>query len=411
MSAPILIMDLGTATIKAIVAEPTAEGWRIIHSGERPARGIKFGVIKRVEDVAEEVDSLVAEIEGVVNKGNFREAITGINGPYLSLHYSQGMVVVARPDAEITEDDKERADEAAVALAPQDNQVLVQKIIKDYTIDQNMHVDDPVGLKGHRLQSNMILIDALSPAVRLIDRLGEITKIKFHHNFVTPLAGAETALTSRDKEEGVIALDLGAGTTSLSVFKDGQLVDFQVFRQGSSSITNDIARVLQFPIEVAEKLKIEEGTCLPLKIKKDKNITIDSYLNDDYNEDTTQEKMAVSKKKLAEIIAARQNEIFDFVVNRLKELNLFGKLPAGVVLYGGGANLKGIRTLAKSKFKLAVRIAHPQDEWYADNPDPRYIDVLGLLNAVKDEESNTTNWPVKFSGKNFLDYLKKIFSF
>ena len=412
MAAPILIIDLGTSTIKAIVAEPTAEGWRIVHSGERPARGIKRGVIKRMDDVAEEVDSLITEIEGVINKGSFKDAIVGVNGPHLSMAYSQGMVVVARPDAEITNDDKERADEAAIALAPQENQVLVQRIIKDYVIDQNIHVDDPVGLKGHRLQSNVILINALSPAIRQIDRLGDIIKIRFHHDFVLPLAGAEVALTSRDKEEGVIALDLGASTTSLSVFRDSQLVDFYVFRQGSSDITNDIARVLQLPIEVAEKLKVQEGTCLPSKIKKDKDIDLDPYLNEDYEGDGSQGKTTINRKTLAQIIEARQAETFDFVVKRLKELDLFGKLPGGVVLYGGGANLKGIKTLAKNKFKLSVRIARPKNEWYADNPNPCYVNVLGLLDLVKDEQTNNiVNWPSSLSGKNLLDYLKRIFSF
>ena len=411
MNSPVLIIDLGTFTIKAIVAEPTAEGWRIIHSGERPARGIRNGVIKRIEDVAEEIESLITEIEGVINQGDFREAITGVNGPHLSLDYSQGMVVVARPDAEITEDDKERADEAAIALAPQDNQVLVKKIIKDYTIDQNMHVDDPVGLKGHRLQSNMILIYAVSPAVRLIDRLGEMTKIKLNHDEVTPLAGAEVALTSKDKEEGVIALDLGADTTSLSIFKDGQLVDFQVFKEGSSLVTNDIAQGLQLPIEVAEKLKVSEGSCLPFRAKKDKIISLDSYLENNY-EESVQEKSTVSKKELINIIIPRQNEIFDLAIKRLKELGLFGKLPAGVVLYGGGAKLKGIKSLAKSRFKLSVRIARPRDEWYADNPDPSYIDVLGLFNSIQNKNvAGRVNWPSDFSFKKIVNYFRKTFSF
>jgi len=376
MRSHILAIDLGTSNIKALVGKEDSGNCNVVLPGHRKSRGIKKGELVNLEETAEELDNLVAEIEGMLKNINFKRSIVGIGGPNLKTCLSKGVAVVSRPDQEITEEDKERADKAAQAFALPPNRTLVQTVSRNYIVDGVAKVKDPVGMKGLKIETECLLIDAFSPNINYIDRLGEMVNLKFDPKIVLPFAGAEIALTDQDKDLGAIALDLGAGTTSACVYEDDEILDLQVFPMGGDSITNDIAVGLKTYIDIAEKIKVNEGVATKKKVGKNENIDLSVYLE----EAESSEK--ISKKFLAEIIEARLSEIFDLVADRLKEIDRFGKLPGGVVLYGGGSKMPFIAELAREKFKLPVRLANPDIEWYRENPDLSFISVLGLLNLM-----------------------------
>jgi len=250
------------------------------------------------------LDNLVAEIEGMLKNINFKKSIVGIGGPNLKTRLSKGVAVVARPDQEITEEDKERADKAAQAFALPPNRTLVQTVLRNYIVDGVAKVKDPVGMKGLKIETESLLIDAFSPNINYIDRLGEMVNLKLNPKVVLPFAGAEIALTDQDKDLGAIALDLGAGTTSACVYEDDEILDLQVFPMGGDSITNDIAVGLKTYVDIAEKIKVNEGTAFKKKIGKNENIDLNVYLED------TESSEKISKKFLSEIIEARLSEIF-----------------------------------------------------------------------------------------------------
>ena len=382
MHSHILAIDLGTSNIKALVGKEDSGNCNVVLPAHRKSRGIKKGEIVNLEETAEELDNLVAEIEGMLKNINFKRSIVGIGGPNLKTRLSKGVAVVSRPDQEITEEDKERADKAAQAFALPPNRTLVQTVSRNYIVDGVAKVKDPVGMKGLKIETESLLIDAFSPNINYIDRLGELVKLKFDPKIVLPFAGAEIALTDQDKDLGAIALDLGAGTTSACVYEDDEILDLQVFPMGGDSITNDIAVGLKTYIDIAEKIKVNEGMATKKKVGKNENIDLSVYLE----EAESIEK--ISKKFLAEIIEARLSEIFDLIADRLKEIDRFGKLPGGVVLYGGGAKMPFIAELAREKFKLPVRLANPDIEWYRENPDLSFIPVLGLLNLMSQKRND-----------------------
>ena len=398
MRSHILAIDLGTSNIKALVGKENSGNCNVILPGHRKSRGIKKGEIVNLEETAEELDNLVAEIEGMIKNINFKRSIIGIGGPNLKTCLSKGVAVVSRPDQEITEEDKERADKAAQAFALPPNRTLVQTVSRNYIVDGVAKVKDPVGMKGLKIETECLLIDAFSPNINYIDRLGEMVNLKFDPKIVLPFAGAEIALTDQDKDLGAIALDLGAGTTSACVYEDDEILDLQVFPMGGDSITNDIAVGLKTYIDIAEKIKVNEGVATKKKVGKNENIDLSVYLE----EAESSEK--ISKKFLAEIIEARLSEIFDLVADRLKEIDRFGKLPGGVVLYGGGAKMPFIAELAREKFKLPVRLANPDIEWYRENPDLSFIPVLGLLNLM----SQKRNGPIVES--RFFEKISNFFN-
>jgi len=228
MSSYILALDLGTAKIKALVAQMTGpDTWQIVFPAIRKSQGIKQGMIDNLESVVTEVDNLLTEMEGANKNFIFKQALIGINGPHLETRLSKGVSVISRPDGEITEDDKERALKAAQACVLPANRVLSQTTVRNYLIDGTTKVKDPLGMKGLRLEIECLLIDAFSPVVRNIDRLGETLGLNFS-KVILPYAGAELALTTQDKELGAAALDLGAATTGFCVYQDGELLDLKV---------------------------------------------------------------------------------------------------------------------------------------------------------------------------------------
>ena len=381
MRSHILAIDLGTFDIKALVGKEDSDNWSVVLPGHRKSRGIKKGELVNLEETAEELDNLVAEIEGMLKNIHFKNSIVGIGGPNLKTRLSKGVAVVSRPDQEITEEDKERADKAAQAFALPPNRTLVQTVSRNYIVDGVAKVKDPVGMKGLKIETECLLIDAFTPNISYIDRLGEMVNLKFNSKIVLPFAGAEIALTDQDKDLGAIALDLGAGTTSACVYEDDEILDLQVFPIGGDSITNDIAVGLKTYIDIAEKIKVNEGVATRKKVGKNENIDLSVY----FEEGESNEK--ISKKFLAEIIEARLSEIFDLVADRLKAIERFGKLPGGVILYGGGAKIPFITELAKEKFKLPVRLANPDIEWYRENPDLSFVPVLGLLNLILESKN------------------------
>lgn len=381
MRSHILAIDLGTSNTKALVGKKDSGNWSVVLPAHRKSRGIKKGEIVDIEGTVEELDNLIAEIEGMLKNVNFKESLVGIGGPNIKTRLSKGVAVVSRPDQEITEEDKERADKAAQAFALPSNRTLVQTVSRSYIVDGMAKVKDPVGMKGLKIETECLLIDAFSPNISYINRLSEIIGIRLDPKIILPFAGAEIVLTDQDKDLGAIALDLGAGTTSACVYENDEILDLQVFAMGADNITNDIAVGLKTYVDVAEKIKVNEGMAIKKKIGKNENIDLSVYL------DETESSEKISKRFLAEIIEARLSEIFDLVIKRLKEIDRFGKLPGGVVLYGGGANMPFIVELAKEKFKLPVRLANPDIEWYRENPDLSFIPVLGLLNLRFQEEN------------------------
>jgi cell division protein FtsA len=400
MPSHILVLDLGTSNIKALVAQYTNNNWQIVFPASKKSQGIKQGMVDNVEMVVDSLDELFNEISSVNKNFLFKEAIVGLNGPHLETRISKGVSVISRADGEISEDDKERALKTAQSFVLPTNRTLVQTTIKNYIIDGNYKVKDPLGMKGLRLEVECLLIDAFSMAMRNLNRIGDTLGMKFNY-IITPYAGAEWSLTNQDKDLGTVAIDLGGGTTGMCVYEDGELIDLKVFPVGGNNITNDIAVGLKTYVNIAEKIKTTEGVALAKKVSKGTTINLNEFLESGEN---GEEELTINKKFLAEIIEARLTEIFDLVGERLKDLNRFGKLPGGVVLYGGGALMPYIVDLAKDRLKLPVRISKTESDWYQDQLDSSFVSALGLLSLTIKNNNNPQ------IGSNLFEKIKDLFN-
>ncbi|MDP3935112.1 MAG: cell division protein FtsA [Candidatus Giovannonibacteria bacterium] len=339
-------IDIGTESIKVVALEavPGESVARVVGAGASLTKGVKKGAVVELEETAKALKEAVAALEKStgIKSG---DVYVGIGGAGLAFQKSKGLVAVSRADGEITKEDVVRAISASETnLTRMQNREVLHKFPVLFHIDGETITQDPVGLVGVRLEAEVLFITSFSQNLKNAIKALEEADIYIEEIIASPLAAAHAVLEPREKEIGIMLLDLGASTTSVILFVEGLPCSLEVIPFGSSHITQDIAMGLRVTMEEAEKIKINHGAVRYENSSPKKNDLV--YGN-------------YSKKKLAEIIEARLDDIFELVEKHLKKVELAGLLPGGIVIVGGGANLPGIEEFAKERLKLHARVAEP----------------------------------------------------
>jgi cell division protein FtsA len=290
-------------------------------------------------------------------------------------------------------------------VAKPPNYNIIHVLPRSYSVDSQIGIMDPVGMTGVRLDVDAQIILGLTNQMKSLDRCLYRVGIAVDGIIFTILATAEAVLTKKQKDLGVVLVNLGSTTTSFAVYEESDVVTAKVLPIGSRHITNDLAIGLRIPVEVAESLKMNYGTSLPEKASRNKLINLK-----DIDE---KEQGAVSQKEVATIIEARCEEIFKMVDKELGNIDRRGKLPAGVVLTGAGAKLDGLTETAKRIFKIPASIGTPQgfvsgvDKAF----DPSFSTAVGLvLWGIGGDRQMQLSGPIKFPtdslGKKIRGWLK-----
>jgi len=241
-----------------------------------------------------------------------------------------------------------------------------------------------------------LILGGFTPYIKNLTQAILRTDIEIEDLVLSPLASARAVLTPRQKELGVAVVDIGAGTTELAVFEEGELLHLAIIPVGSAHITNDIAIGLKTDVDVAERIKLEFGITLPQGTEKKEMIDLSESLG---------EPLTFPRKELADIIEARLSEIFDLINKELKNISRAQLLPAGIVLTGGGAKLPKIKELAKKELRLPTRIGSPE-EFTSTIENPSFSVCAGLVLWGQDLE---TEKPSSFFKKGLISKFKKIF--
>jgi len=228
-------------------------------------------------------------------------------------------------------------------------------------------------MNGVRLEVDALIIEGATPFIKNLTKCISEVGLEIEGLVLASLAASRAALTKRQKELGVLALDLGGGTASLIVFEEGDIIHSCVLPIGSSHITSDIAIGLRSNIDLAEKVKLEYGSALVSEISKKDNINLSKL--------SGEEKGVIPRVQVAEIIEARLSEVFDLVNKELREIDRQGLLPAGVVLLGGGAKIPSLVDLAKEGLKLPAQVGFPLElEGIVEEvDDPAFATAIGLV--------------------------------
>lgn len=365
-------IDLGSSTVRVAVVQndPAKETPTLLGVSEEVVEGMQKGVVSDVDDAVNNVSKALDTAERIAGVP-IERAYVSINGSHISSQNSKGVIAVSRADGEITEEDVDRVINAAQAVSLPSNREILHVLPQNFIVDGHEHIKDPVGMTGVRLEVEAHMIDGSTPFIKNITKVINQSGVHIEDFVFSPLASATAVLEKKQKDLGVVLVDLGAGTSSMIVYEENTLLHTAVLPFGSSHITNDIAIGLRTSIEVAEEIKKQYGTALPESVKKNENIVVEAE----------GDKETVSRQEVADITSARLDEIYSFVEKELKNINRSGLLPAGVIFTGGGANLPGVVELAKAKLRLPARIGSVSDfENVSEQAgNPSYAVVIGLI--------------------------------
>ena len=367
-------LDIGTTTIRVVVGKKENDGTppSIIGVGEAKAFGIRKGVITDIEEAVSSISKALEKAERMTGIPT-EHAVVSVGGAHVVSLESHGVIAVGRADGEITENDVIRVIDASQAIQVPTNREILHVIPKEFTVDGQKGIKDPVGMSGIRLEVDAQIIEASIPFIKNLTKCVGQAGIDIDDLVLSPLAAAQAVLTKRQKELGVVLIELGGGTTGIVSFEESELLHTNILPVGADHVTNDIAIGLRTSVDTAETIKLEYGRAVAANVKKDEVINLSKI---DKNEEGQ-----VSRHHLAEIIQARLEEIFSMVNKELKSVGRDGQLPAGAILTGSGAKLPGLVELAKKELRLPVQVGYPLNiSTIIDRvDDPGYATAVGLL--------------------------------
>jgi len=353
-------IDIGSSMIKVMVAEKEKGSSipRVLGVGESETIGMRKGCVVNTEDVSQ---SIISAVKGAEKMAGIpiKHAFVSFGGSGLGSLRGRGVVVVSRADSEITSNDASRAvDVSREQVVSVPNREIIHFHPISYLIDDSLSSVNPVGMRGARLEVETLFTTGIQQDIRNLVKSVEGAGISVDDIIATPFASASAVLNKKQKEAGVVLLDIGTSTTSLIVFEEGSPLSIEVFPVGSEHITKDIAIGLKISLDEAE------------------NIKYDFTSN------------GARKNKVAEIVEARLFDIFELADKHLRKIGRNRLLPAGVVITGGGANLYDIVEFAKKGMQLPAEVGIPSaiESNYSRLQDPRWSAATGLCIAGFDDE-------------------------
>lgn len=371
VSNPFVGLDVGTSTVRCVIGtiDPNNQGkLSIVGHGSARNLGMRRGIVAHIEDVAEAIVQALTEAERVSGI-RIHGATVNVNGSHISGINSKGVIAISAANREISPEDRMRAEEAATIMQLPTNREIIQVFAKNYRLDGQENIKDPVGMHGVRLEVDTHIVTASTPNLRSLDMALDKAQIQIHNHTLSGLAAAEAVMARQQKEAGTLLLDIGAGTTNLVVLEDGEVQHVAVIPIGSMHITNDLAIGLKTDLDVAEAVKVKFASLAADAPKRDIRIKI-------HNQDHI-----FKAEEVAMITEARVEELFEYVQKELVRIHRAHKLPGGVVIVGGAAKLPGIAEFAKDKLQLAARIGrlHAVTGLIDTVADPSFAAAVGLM--------------------------------
>ncbi len=379
-------LDIGTTKIVAMIGRKNDYGKiEILGKGKAKSNGVHRGVVNNITQTIQSIQQAVEEAENESNI-EIKDVVVGIAGQHIrSLHHSD---YITREDAEkvIDEEDIENLKNQVLKLVMLPGEEIIHVLPQDYKVDSQAEIDEPIGMFGGRLEANFHVVVGQVASIKNIARCVKSAGLELANITLEPLASAEAVLSQEEKEAGVAMIDIGGGTTDLAIFKDGIIRHTAVIPFGGNVITDDIKEGCSIIEKQAELLKVKFGSAWPGENKENEIVSIPGLRGRDPKE--------ITLKNLSKIIHARVTEIIEDVFQEIKNYGYDEpkkKLIAGIVLTGGGAQLKHIKQLVEYITGMDTRIGYPNEHLANDSADelssPMYATAVGLLmNGLEQKE-------------------------
>lgn len=366
-------LDIGTSHVRTVVGHfdeqtgvPT-----IVGVASEPNTGMRKGTVVNLVNAAQAIDKALETAERMSGH-QVGSATVSVNGAHVVGIASRGVIAVGSSGHEINSDDVARVEEAATVVQLPANREIVEVTPRSYLLDGQDNIKDPLGMTGVRLEVDAYVITALAPHVKNLEKACEMTETGINNIMLAGLGAARAVLSDQQMENGVLLVDMGSSTTNIVVFDEGDLIHVAVLPVGGNNITNDLAIGLKVDLDVAEKVKLDHAVAHSdfRRGKEDKvTVTVGGTKHEFETADIDM------------IVDARLEEIFEQITGELKKVGRVAKLPGGVVLVGGGAELKGIADYAKQALSLSARVGKPSGLGGVGDEvaNPSYAAAVGLM--------------------------------
>ena len=379
----VLALDIGTTKVCAMVGRKNEHGKiEILGYSKVESEGVLRGVVSNIEKTVNAIAEAIAGVRRATNM-DFREVHVGIAGQHIKSLQHRGMLMRDNDHTEISRRDIDRLvnDMYKLVLPPGDK--ILHVIPQEYTVDNEQGIADPIGMSGVRLEANFHIITGQISASNNLIRCVERNGLKVANLTLEPIASAMSVISEEEKEAGIALVDIGGGTTDITVFHEGIIRHTAVIPFGGNVITKDIKEGCNVMTYQAEKLKVKFGSALAEEVYDNRIITIPGLKG--------REPKEIAEKNLALIIQARAEEILDYVMWEIKRSGYERKLIGGLVLTGGGALLNHLDKLTEYHTGLTARIGVPVEHlahgYHAQLASPVFATGIGLvMRGLEDAE-------------------------
>lgn len=358
----IVSLDIGSSKISCVVATVDKSKISVIGAYSHPSKGIKDGVVNNIDKAVESIAETLNKAEMMSGHPISRVAVT-LSGTHIESLNSHGVVAITGPDSEITLEDIARVNEAARATSLPSSREIMHVIPREYIVDKQKGISDPTGMSGQRLEVEANIVHGSTSNLKNLSKCIQQVGVEIDNLIYAGYASAEAVLTDTEKELGTVLIDIGGGTIDLIIYTRGAPAYSAVLPIGGQDITSDLAIGLRSLLEDAEKVKIKLSS-EPEHGNSDLVIDRDGHENkvpkgEIYVGDLNLGMETVPKAMLNDIMHRRLLEAFKFVQIYIKKAGYDKRIPAGVVITGGTAQIKNIVNIASSVFDLPVRIGVP----------------------------------------------------
>ncbi len=379
-SAIVVGLDLGTTKVTAVVGEVDQEGITILGVGNVPCRGLRKGVVSNIEYTVRAIREAIDAAQTMAGV-EITTVYAGVAGSHVRSHTSDGVCAIS--GREVTRADLERVLEGARAIPVDADRMILHALPREYIVDNQDGIRDPIGMSGVRLQVRVNLVTAATSPVQNVIRSIERCGLAVADVVLEPLASAEAILSDDEKEIGVAVIDIGGGTTDLMIYADGGICHTSVVPAGGNNISSDVAAGLRTPMAEAERLKRQMGCALGRMIADDEEMEVPGVGG--------HPPRRVARRLLSDIIEPRVEEIFSEVRRRVEETGMLEQISSGCVLTGGAALMEGMVECAEEVLGMPVRLGFP-------------VGVRGIVQLVQGPQYATGVGLVRYGAQQLLDH-------
>ena len=374
-------LDVGTENIRAVIASVDKDGHlAVVGYNEGKSAGMRKGVPANLAGPASAIDKMLGEAERMGGY-DVRNAYVSINGSSILSTRTEGMIAVGTVEHEINGEDLDRVEDVAVSGRIPANRDVLDVVPLEYALDGQGGIKDPLGMSGARLEMRACVVSALTPNCENLKKATTAADVQAERLVPSVIAAAKAVLSDRQKENGVAVIDMGAATTSVAVYEEGDLQYVGVVPAGSNNVTNDLAIVLAIDPSLAEEIK-QRFVTGNFDTEKSPVIKIGREGKDE---------RVFDRKEVEEVVKARLDEIFGEIRKKLKAAKYDQRLPEGIILVGGGAKMRDIDLFAKKSLEAAVKIGTPTGLGGVSDAieKPEFATAVGLAMLAAEEGQYT----------------------